>query len=126
MPEQTINAIDSLVINDEQLSRFIDPYSDFGFKHIFGKAPNRDFLIKFAEVGNLTPEEMNEYQQNLKIQLDNNSALSYAKKEGKAEGIEIGEHKKAVEMAREMLADGAPINQIAKYTRLSTEEIEAL
>ena len=29
-------------------------------------------------------------------------------------------------MAREMLADGAPINQIAKYTRLSTEEIEAL
>lgn len=29
------------------LSRFIDPYSDFGFKHIFGKAPNRHLLIKF-------------------------------------------------------------------------------
>lgn len=26
---------------------FLDPYSDFGFKHIFGREPNREFLIKF-------------------------------------------------------------------------------
>lgn len=30
-----------------QLTQFIDPYSGFGFKHIFGKIPYRDFLIKF-------------------------------------------------------------------------------
>lgn len=30
---------------------------------------------------------MNEYQQSLKIQQDNNSAQSYAKKEGKAGNI---------------------------------------
>lgn len=33
---------------------------------------------------------MNEYQQSLKIQRDNNSALSYAKKEVLAEGHELG------------------------------------
>ena len=45
---------------------------------------------------------MNEYQQSLKIQRDNHSALSYAKKEGLS------------------------IEFIAKTTSLTIEEIEAL
>ena len=28
-------------------SRFIDPFSDFGFKHLFGNEPNKDILINF-------------------------------------------------------------------------------
>src|ERR1700678_1272516 len=28
-------------------SRFIDPLSDFGFKHLFGNEPNKDILIDF-------------------------------------------------------------------------------
>ncbi|WP_158796527.1 Rpn family recombination-promoting nuclease/putative transposase [Pedobacter sp. L105] len=28
-------------------SRFIDPLSDFGFKHLFGNEPNKDILINF-------------------------------------------------------------------------------
>ncbi len=27
--------------------RFIDPLSDFGFKHLFGNEPNKDILIDF-------------------------------------------------------------------------------
>jgi len=27
--------------------RFIDPLSDFGFKHLFGSEPNKDILIDF-------------------------------------------------------------------------------
>lgn len=45
---------------------------------------------------------------------------------GEKRGISIGERRKAEAMAREMLADKADINRIAKYTKLSVDEIEAL
>lgn len=86
-------------------------------------------IFEIAEVANLTPEEMNEYQQSLKIQRDNNSAMRMARAESRDEG-RIEERAKAeeekLEMARQMLADGADIKKIAKYTKLSIEEIEAL
>ncbi len=89
-----------------------------------------EWVFKIAEVGNLTPQEMNEYQQSLKIQRDNNGALSYAKKEGKAEGkaegIEIGEHKKAIETALVLKSKQIALEIIAEATGLSIEEIEAL
>jgi predicted transposase/invertase (TIGR01784 family) len=66
----------------------------------------------------LTPEEMNEYQQSLKIQRDNYSVEKAAKNEGREEVKR--------ELAREMLADNVPIDQIVKYAKLSIEEIESL
>src|ERR1035437_4460530 len=30
-----------------KIGRFIDPLSDFGFKHLFGNEPNKDILIDF-------------------------------------------------------------------------------
>lgn len=91
-------------------------------------------VLEIAAIGNLTPEEMNEYEQNLKIYRDNYSALKSAKEEaqaegkaqGKVEGIEIGEHKKALETARRMLADHEPLEKIVRYTQLPMEEIMAL
>ena len=111
-------------------------------------------VFEIAKVGNLTPEEMNEYQQSLKIQRDNNSALNYAKKEGievgkaeglelgkaeglelgkaeglelgKAEGIEVGEHKKAIEMAIKLKAKNIAVEEVSELTGLSHHEIEAL
>ena len=73
-----------------------------------------EHVFKIAEVGNLTPTEMNEYQQSLKIQRDNNSALNYARKEGRKELI-----------AR-MRAKGMTLTDIAKLVDLSVSEIEAL
>ncbi|MCR5454082.1 MAG: hypothetical protein K6F33_03745 [Bacteroidales bacterium] len=46
--------------------------------------------------------------------------------EGRAEGRAEGEQSKAYEIARQMLADGFSIDMIAKYTKLSTEEIEQI
>jgi predicted transposase/invertase (TIGR01784 family) len=111
-------------------------------------------VFEIAEIGNLTPEEMNEYQQSLKIQRDNNSILSYAKKEaaaegraeglaegkakglaegkaeglaeGKSEGLAEGERKKALEMAAKLKARNIPIEEIAVITDLSIAEIEKL
>lgn len=45
---------------------------------------------------------------------------------GVKRGITIGERKKAETIAREMLADKVDIRFIAKYTKLSIEEIKAL
>ena len=42
-------------------------------------------------------------------------------------GIEIGERKNSIETAREMLADGGmTVATIARYTKLSVAEVEAL
>ena len=43
-------------------------------------------------------------------------------KEGKEEGIEIGEKNRDIEIAKEMLEDGENLEKIIKYTRLSKEE----
>ncbi len=47
-------------------------------------------------------------------------------KEGRREGRREGEKNKAIEMAKEMLADGEKIEKIMKYTKLTKEEIEEI
>jgi len=48
--------------------------------------------------------------------------LDQAEKKGKQEG----KYEEAIAIAREMKADGIPIEQIAKFTKLSIEEIKRL
>ena len=45
---------------------------------------------------------------------------------GKAEGMEKGMNQKALNIARNMLADGVDINLIMKYSGLTQEQIEKL
>ena len=52
--------------------------------------------------------------------------IAIGKKQGIAIGEERGERRKAEAMAREMLADKEDISRIAKYTKLSIDEIKAL
>ncbi|MNY44468.1 hypothetical protein D3C86_1794990 [compost metagenome] len=75
-------------------------------------------IFEIAAVGNLTPEEMNEYQQSLKIQRDNYSAM-------KASNNEVREEEKK-KIARNFKNNGITPEIIAKSTGLSIEEIEAL
>jgi predicted transposase/invertase (TIGR01784 family) len=56
---------------------------------LLGKA-GYEKVLEIAAIGNLTPEEMNEYEQSLKIQRDNYSALKSAKEEAMAEGLAEG------------------------------------
>lgn len=62
------------------------------------------------------------YDLDLKKQWDDYSALETAKREGMKEG----ERKKAIETATEFKKMGLPIEDIAKGTGLSIEEIEKL
>ncbi|WEK17464.1 MAG: Rpn family recombination-promoting nuclease/putative transposase [Candidatus Pedobacter colombiensis] len=93
-----------------------------------------DKVFEIAEVGNLTPEEMNEYQQRLKIRRDNYSAMEYIKEEALERGIEIG-HEKGLEkgrveerkeMAFKLKAGNISLSFIAETTGLSIEEIGSL
>lgn len=52
--------------------------------------------------------------------------LDRFKKEGIAEGEAKGRHDEAVEIAREMKKDKFPVETIAKLTKLTIQEIEAL
>jgi predicted transposase/invertase (TIGR01784 family) len=81
-----------------------------------------DQLFNLAEYANLTREERDMYNASLKYKWDNKNVRDYEVSKGREEG----EHKKAVEMAMEMLANNESIDKILKYTKLSREEIEVL
>ena len=55
-----------------------------------------------------------------------NNVINSAKREGKEEGREEGREEKKREIALNMKADGMAVEQIAKYTGLTAEEIEGL
>ena len=61
---------------------------------------------------------------------DIRNSVDTAKREGIAEGMEkgmeLGMNQKALDIARNMLADGVDINLIMKYSGLTQEQIEKL
>ncbi|SMD08699.1 Rpn family recombination-promoting nuclease/putative transposase [Pedobacter nyackensis] len=83
-------------------------------------------IFEIAAVGNLTPEEMNEYQQSLKIQRDNYSVDKAARNEGRKEGHVRGREEEKKEIARNLKNIGITPEIIAKSTGLSIEEIQIL
>ena len=79
-------------------------------------------------------EERKVYDVRRKTQMDYEAILDSAVQKGvekgigigKAEGIEEGEKRKALEVAKNFKKDGIPLEIIAKNTGLSIEEIKAL
>ena len=84
--------------------KYINPFTDFGFKKLFGTEPNKDLLIDFlnevkiferlfetAEIAKFSPEEKEEYEESLKSYWDLKNVIdtSYddGKKDEKKEGI---------------------------------------
>ena len=71
-----------------------------------------------------------EYEASKMAYRDIKNSIDTAKQEGLAEGMELGMEKgmnqKALDIARNMLADGVNINLIMKYSGLTQEQIEKL
>ena len=88
---------------DDTKERYINPYTDFGFKKLFG-----------TEMNKFSPEERQDYEESVKIYRDLKNSLDTA------------EWKTKVKIAREMKADGFPTATISKYTKLPIDEIEKL
>ena len=96
--------------------RYISLLTDFGF----------DRLFEEAEIAKFTPQEMREYETSKMAYCDIKNSVDTAKREGLAEGIEIGMNQKAQYIAKNMLAMGLSAEQVAKATQLSLEIIKNL
>ena len=100
--------------------RYISLLTDFGF----------DRLFEEAEIAKFTPQEMREYETSKMAYRDIKNSVDTAKREGIAEGMEkgmeLGMNQKALDIARNMLADGVDIILIMKYSGLTQEQIEKL
>ena len=80
------------------------------------------YLNPFTDVGNFSREELADYENSLKHYRDMKNVLDTAVGEGEVKG----RYEKAVEVARQCLADGLSMAQVMRYSGLSEAEIEAL
>ena len=78
-----------------------------------------------AEFLKLPKAEQDKYHKNLKVYRDLINSLDTARKEGFNEGVEEGENKKALEIAKSLL-DILDSKTIALKTGLRVEEVENL
>ena len=105
-----------------------------------------DRLFEEAEIAKFTPQEMREYETSKMAYRDIKNSVDTAKREGIAEGKEIGMkegmakgkqeglaegmekgmNQKALEIAENMLAMGLSAEQVAKATQLPLEIIKNL
>ena len=89
-----------------------------------------DRLFEEAEIARFTPQEQREYEASKKAYRDIKNSVDTAKREGIAEGMEKGMKQgmkqRSLEIARNLLSLGLPIDQITQATGLTEEEIELL
>ncbi len=71
---------------------------------------------------NLTEEQLDIYEYWEMDETKQRDILQTAQRVAKEEG----EHEKAVEIAKELLEDGMPLEKISKITKLSLDEIEKI
>ena len=91
--------------------------NDVNFIQIFGVIK----ILKYICIQkNLNVNQMVNAYRDIKNSVDT------AKREGLAEGIEIGMNQKAQDIAKNMLAMGLSAEQVAKATQLSLEIIKNL
>ena len=83
-------------------------------------------LEELARIANMNKKERAEYEAALKIYRDNENVVTTARREGKEEGIAIGEERGVLKTARLMKQNGASVEFIKQCTGLSNEEIENL
>lgn len=131
--------------------KYINPFTDFGFKKLFGSEPNKDLLIdvlqqlpylqnrpqalqdrifqklfEAAEIAKFTLDEKTKYEESLKYYRDLKNVVDTSFDEGKAEGKVEGKVERNIEIARQMKSEGEPTEKIVRFTGLTTEEIENL
>ena len=82
------------------MSKYFNPYTDFGFKKLFGEEANKDLAITTAE--------------------------KKGKAKGRVEGRIKGRAERDLEIARNMKNEGFDPAMIAKMTGLSLEKIKRL
>ena len=75
-------------------------------------------LEKIVDIASLSKEERIKYDESIKVYRDNLATISFAKNQGREEGI--------ISVAHKLKSMGIPLDTIAAATGLSIEEIEQL
>ena len=83
-------------------------------------------LEELARIVNMNKKERAEYEAALKIYRDNENVVTTARREGKEEGIAIGEERGVLKTARLMKQNGASVEFIKQCTGMTEEEIKNL
>ena len=83
-------------------------------------------IVEASWIAGFSQEKLENYEMDMKTELDYRWELKQERLEGREEGREEGVKMKALETAKKMLADGLSIDLIAKYTGLSFEAVQAL
>ncbi|MBV6425834.1 MAG: hypothetical protein KIPDCIKN_00320 [Haliscomenobacter sp.] len=96
--------------------KYINPFTDFGFKKLF----------ETAEIAKFTPDERTKYEESLKYYRDLKNVVDTSFDEGREEGKIEGKMEGKMEIARQMKAEGEPVDKISRFTGLTMEEIEKL
>jgi len=117
-------------------ARFINPYTDFGFKKLFGEEANKTKKIMEERAGfvNSTRQKLQAYEDSLKTYRDLKGVIDTSHDEGYdeghenglKEGVDIGFHKGKLDMARLMKQKGYPVTEISALTGLDPADIEKL
>lgn len=102
--------------------KYINPFTDFGFKKLFGselKLPYLQYrpqalqervfqkLFEAAEIAKFTPDEKNKYEESLKYYRDLKNVVDNSFDEGKEE--------RNIEIARQMKSEGEPLEKIVRF-----------
>lgn len=89
-----------------------------------------DRLFEVAKIAKFTKTELREYEDSLKAYRDLKNSLETAEEKGRAEGREEGRAEgraeERVKMVRDLLAFGLSVEQIAKATHLTVDDVNAL
>jgi len=96
------------------MSKYINPFTDFGFKRIFGEEFNE------AEIAAFTPVEREAYEDSVKVYRDLKNVMDTAVEESLVRGIAIGEERGKLVVARAMAAKGMDADTIRGITGLNS------
>jgi len=121
-------------------ARFINPYTDFGFKKLFGEEAHKIQAImnEQAEFANSTQQQLQAYEDSLKVYRDLKGVIDTSHDEGYDEGHEIGlkegeerwlhkgRNQEKIDMPRLMKQKGYRVKEIAELTGLTPADIEKL
>ena len=79
-------------------------------------------LFEQAEIAHFSPQDLQDYEESVKVYRDLNNVVNTAERKGRAQGLAEGR----AEIARNLKGMGMDVAEIAKATGLSTADIEHL
>ena len=101
---------------DDTREKFINPYTDFGFKKLFEQAE----IAKYSEA------ERRLYEASQKEYWDYTSTLETAERKGEIKGLQQGVQQEKIETIHRLQAMGLSVEQIAQGADIKVDEVKKL